>query len=279
MGSRRVVFGEFEFDVESGELHRRGRADDDEPQRLPPQPARLLSLLVERNGGLVTRDEIREHIWPDVRIDFDRSLHFCVRQVRSALGDSATEPRYIENLPRRGYRLKPAVEPVEAGDVCVTRQQAKRWPFVAAPLVLAAVLLAAWIFTGGSGPVVELRIAVMPFAPPAGMQGFEHARPIAEWVLEDLTLAAGDRAGIVGPTSTSGYDDSSGSLRRLAAEYELQYIVNGRFIESESGPRMLAELIRVSDGAHIWVRAYDDLSEGQRIGKEISRNVARELGL
>lgn len=87
MGER-YRFGPFEFDAGSGELRQldgSGRA-----QRLPPQPARLLGLLVQRQGAVVSREEIRERLWPDTHVDFDASLHFCVRQVRTALGDSAT---------------------------------------------------------------------------------------------------------------------------------------------------------------------------------------------
>ena len=77
-------FGPFEFDPVSGELR---NLEDDGPgsvQRLPPQPARLLALLVERQGALVSREEIRTEIWPGVAVDFDASLHFCIRQIRSA---------------------------------------------------------------------------------------------------------------------------------------------------------------------------------------------------
>src|SRR5439155_14915914 len=99
---------------------------------------------------------------------------------------------------------------------------------------------------------------------------------------EDLAGAAGPSAAIVGPTTTAPYVGSDGSdagLRKLADDYHLQYIVNGRFLDGKSGPRMLGELIRVSDGSHIWVRSYNDLSEGQRIGQDIGRNVASVLKL
>ena len=90
---------------------------------------------------------------------------------------------------------------------------------------------------------------------------------------------AGSAAAIVGPTTTAAYQSSDAGVRRLADDYDLQDIVNGRFMNGDSGPRMLAELIRVSDGSHVWVRAYDDPTGGQRMGQEISRNVARVLEL
>jgi len=96
-----VTFGPFVLDLDSGELHRSGV-----PVRLQPQPSKLLVLLVTRAGELVTRDEIREHVWgSDTFVDFDQSVNFCVRQVRTALHDDASTPCYVETLPRRGYRF------------------------------------------------------------------------------------------------------------------------------------------------------------------------------
>ena len=94
-------FGVFELDTDAGELRRQGRL-----VRLTGQPLKALELLVSRPGQIVTRDELRRHIWNDSRfVDFDRSLNFCIAVVRDALGDSARSPRFVETLPRRGYRF------------------------------------------------------------------------------------------------------------------------------------------------------------------------------
>ena len=124
-----------------------------------------------------------------------------------------------------------------------------------------------------------VRIAIMPFQPPDSMKGFDDWRPVAEWILEDLDHVAGKAVGLIGPTSTSAYGYDETDLRRLAVNYDVHYIVNGRFLETENGPRVLAELIRVSDGVHMWVQAYESPAEGRRIGREISANVALELKL
>ena len=110
----RFRLGEFEFDVSSGELH---RPEEGGSERLPPQPARLLQMLAEHGGAIVTRAAIRERLWPETHVDFDTSLYFCVRQLRVALGDSGSEPRYVQNVPRRGYRLIPEVTRVGNDDV------------------------------------------------------------------------------------------------------------------------------------------------------------------
>jgi DNA-binding winged helix-turn-helix (wHTH) protein/TolB-like protein len=262
----RFRFGEFEFDAGTGELRRH---DGGEGQRLPPQPARLLHLLATRDGAIVTRDEIRQQLWPDTHVDFDASLHFCVRQLRLALDDSATEPRYVENVPRRGYRLRPDV--TRAGGDAVpapARPGFTAWMRVSLAIaVLAAIALSSYyVRPGARSP--RVRIAIMPLQ-----------APIAEWVLQDLSAIGGDAVGIVGPTTTSAYAGSDVSLRRLATDYRVDYILNGRDLSANGRPRLLAELIRVSDGVHVWVRPYEDLSDGRRIGKEISGHVARVLEL
>ena len=276
MGAR-FQFGPFEFDTTSGELRRLGVAGPG--QRQPPQPARLLALLAERRGEIVGREEIRERLWPDTNVDFDTSLHFCVRQVRMALGESAAEQSLVENVPRRGYRLTAAVSPVktevEAAGAVATRRPRAVW--VVAATVVAALAVGYLVVTQRAPAAPPVRIGIMPFQPPDWMKSHERLA-IAEWILEDLTAPRGS-ALIVGPTTTASYSASDAALRQLASDYRLAYIVNGRFQEAAGRPRMLAELIRVSDGAHIWVHGYNDLSDAQSIGHEIGRNVARELKL
>jgi len=93
-------FGAFEMDIRSGELRRSGSL-----VRLQPQPFKVLALLASRPGEVVTREEVQAEVWPaGTFVDFEQSLNFCVRQIRAALGDSALQPRYVETLPRRGYR-------------------------------------------------------------------------------------------------------------------------------------------------------------------------------
>jgi DNA-binding winged helix-turn-helix (wHTH) protein/TolB-like protein len=265
----RFRFGEFEFNAASGELRKSGSA---EAERLPPQPARLLQVLVERSGAIVTREEIRERLWGDTHVDFDTSLHFCVRQLRVALGDSGVEPRYVQNVPRRGYRLVPAVTrvgddqvPVEAS--AVPPAASRRWTRVAIVLVVA-VVVGAFLVSQSNRETPRVRIAIMPFE-----------ASIAEWIVAELATIGGHSVGVVGPTTTALYGRSEVDFRRLAADYRIDYIVNARNLGTDRGSGLLAELIRVSDGVHVWVRPYDDLSDGRRLGREISENVARVLQL
>src|SRR6202795_850825 len=108
--SRGVSFDVFEIDLRAGELRKKGRR-----VKLQEQPFRVLSLLVERSGGVVTREELRQNLWPaDTFVDFDHSLNTAVNKLREALGDSASSPRYVETLARRGYRFLAPVQPAEA---------------------------------------------------------------------------------------------------------------------------------------------------------------------
>src|SRR5262249_10533864 len=111
-------FDVFELDTGSGELRRQG-----DRIKLPPQPFKVLELLARRSGEVLTREEIRERIWRnDTFVDFEQGLNFCIRQIRDALGDIAGAPRFIETLPRRGYRfLLPVETPVHLDQKPVTR--------------------------------------------------------------------------------------------------------------------------------------------------------------
>lgn len=114
-----LCFGEFELDVAAGELRRNSRR-----LKLQPQPFKLLVLLASRAGSLVTRDEIRNELWPDgTFVDFDQSVNFTVRQIRDVLHDVADRPLYIETVHRRGYRF---IAPVEPGGAAAPRQPARR---------------------------------------------------------------------------------------------------------------------------------------------------------
>ena len=105
-----VRFGVFEVDLTAGELRKSGSK-----VRLQEQPFQLLAYLLTRSGEVVTRDELREKLWPaDTFVDFDHSLNTAVNKVREALGDSASSPRFVETLARRGYRFLGPVDQVGA---------------------------------------------------------------------------------------------------------------------------------------------------------------------
>jgi len=109
----RTRFGPFEVDSRSGEVYKHGIR-----LKLQDQPFQVLALLLEHPGDVVTREDLRQKLWPaDTFVDFDNGLNSAIKKLRDVLGDSADEPRYIETLPRRGYRF---IAPVAGGDGIAT---------------------------------------------------------------------------------------------------------------------------------------------------------------
>ena len=105
-GRGHLRFGDFEFDLLSGKLFRGGR-----PVKIQPQPLRVLAVLLERAGETVSRESLRARVWGDATfVEFDQGLNYCIRQIRVALRDGASEPVYIETLPKQGYRF---IAPIE----------------------------------------------------------------------------------------------------------------------------------------------------------------------
>src|SRR5258708_21781535 len=165
-------FGPFELDLRSGELRRSGML-----VHLQPQPSKVLELLALRAGELVTREEIQKELWPaGTFVDFEQSLNFCIRQIRSALGDSALAPRYLETLPRRGYRWIGPSESIGGGQRPVPltpigtldEVDERAGPFT--PRVTAPEASVhghrRWVFAGGAPPAVAGLCGVSHLSPP-----------------------------------------------------------------------------------------------------------------
>ena len=144
---RIFCFGSFEVDIVSGELRRQGLKI-----RLQDQPFRLLVLLLDHAGEVVTREKVRETLWPaETHVDFDHSLNTAVRKLREALGDSAESPRYVETIARRGYRFiapvapRPTVQVAHSADAAVAslRPSPAARPSISARrlLILAIVIV------------------------------------------------------------------------------------------------------------------------------------------
>jgi DNA-binding winged helix-turn-helix (wHTH) protein len=152
--ARSFRFGGFEFDPGTCELWRDGR-----PVPIQQQPARLLAFLLDRPGALVTRDEIRRHLWGESTfVEYDESLNYCIRQIRAALGDGARAPRFVETLPKRGYRFIAPVgragREARAMAVSAPRQAVSRQ--LAAAATIAAIVTAGWSLRPGVGVLLRL---------------------------------------------------------------------------------------------------------------------------
>jgi DNA-binding winged helix-turn-helix (wHTH) protein len=119
--SRLVRFGAFEADVQTGELRKNGVK-----LKFSGQPFQVLAILLERPGDLVTREELQKRLWPETFVDVERNLNTAVNKIRDVLSDSAENPRYIETIPRRGYRFIGQVEPTSPSIVPFKRDWRSR---------------------------------------------------------------------------------------------------------------------------------------------------------
>jgi Tol biopolymer transport system component/DNA-binding winged helix-turn-helix (wHTH) protein len=163
--ARGVRFGVFEVDLQTGDLRKSGLK-----LRIQEQPLQLLALLLERPGELVTREDLRLKLWPkDTFVNFDHSLNTAINKLRETLGDSAEAPRYVETLPRRGYRFIAPVEPV-GGEPAVEmerppappreaspRLSRERIAFIAALVAAVGIIVALWLSRPGAAPKMPVR--------------------------------------------------------------------------------------------------------------------------
>jgi DNA-binding winged helix-turn-helix (wHTH) protein/TolB-like protein len=283
--SDRVTFGLFELDPADGSLTRDGR-----PIRLQPQPARVLAILVGKAGEVVSREELRAQIWTDgTHVDFERGLNFCVAQIRNALGDSAESPRFIETLPKRGYRFIAPVRnddtaPVSSEPVVLAppivlqpRRRYKTWVTIAASGVLAAIVgviaMNAW---RAAGVDRRIRIAVVPFDNETGMDDFDRiARGVADATVARLaTPERVARLSVIGNAAELYQPRAFRDLRQIGLALDAQYVVLAQMKRDATGVRLIAHLIRVSDETHVWANSYDRPAFTLDVQGEIAESIA-----
>ena len=298
-----IRFNGFVFNSKIGELIHLDGSGNETVSRLQPQPSKLLKLLLENYPNVVSRDQIRKSIWPDVQVDFDGSMHFCIRQIRSALDDQAADPKFIETIPRRGYRWIADIK--GNGDIVINgidqlpvskwrvennisngvpptpiKSKYKRfWLFGLIGLAISTSLLY-FFFIKLEAPNAlpnspkKIRIAIMPFQPDDEDNAFA-GNDIAYQLVETLTNQFRSRFDIIGPTTTSTIDPKK--IFDFADEYRIDYFINDRFLKQENESRLLGELIRASDGAHVWVQSFEAGVDWDSIYLEIQQGVVGYL--
>ena len=287
----RVRFGLFEFDADTGALSREGV-----PVRLQPQPARVLAILVTHAGDVVTRDTLRQEVWSDgTFVDFERGLNFCVAQIRSALGDAADSPRFIETLPRRGYRFIAPIHETRSQPERSAKSVARSGLYVTAlvglTLVTAALVAGAW---RAASEDARVRIAVVPFDNETGMEEFDRiARGVADATVARLSTPERVAAfSVIGNAAALQQPRAFRDLKRIGTELGADYIVLAQMKRDDAGVRLIAHLIRVRDQSHLWANTYDravpspeqgDATEGftlaaqAEIAEAIAAQVAKTL--
>lgn len=299
-------FGEFELDLQARELTRDGRRI-----RLQEQPFQVLVMLLGRAGQVVTREELRQKLWPSsVYVDFDHGLNNAIGRLRETLGDVAATPRFIETLPRLGYRFIASVthsrapegvhadddslaRPAEAGAAVPSLSARKplwhrRGDIAAATIVALAII--AMLLIGPlrlTGPADETlhtsagvkpqSIAVLPFLDMSAAQDQGYlADGITEEILNRLTRAGNLR--VISRTSSFAFRGKPVDIREVAEQLEVSHVLEGSIRKSGNTVRITAQLIAADDNAHVWSNTFDrELGDLLAVQDEIAVSVASAL--
>jgi TolB-like protein/DNA-binding winged helix-turn-helix (wHTH) protein len=268
----------------------------EQPVKLQEQPLQILEALVRRPGELVTRDELTARLWPDTVVDFDASLNTAVRKLRAALAEDAEAPKYLETVPRQGYRfIGTLAEPAasEAVEVPMTAAVVLRRPgrrtgaaLVALALVglagAAAVLTRA---TGGAGAHVDARpsidrLAVLPFEnlSPDPANAF-----FADGVHEELLNALGSRARkleIISRTTMMAYRGKPTDIRALTRDLGATHVLEGSVRREANTVRVTLQLVDAVADRQIWSRSYQaTLVDAMTLQEQLAGAVAEQLAI
>jgi TolB-like protein/DNA-binding winged helix-turn-helix (wHTH) protein/Tfp pilus assembly protein PilF len=286
-----VRFGLFELDLRTRQLTKNGVKI-----RLPQQSIQVLSLLLERTGEIVTREELRRRLWPsDVFVDFDHGLNKSIQKLRDALGDSAGSPRYIETIPRIGYRFigptngateirelrsdTSAPQPqilASAPPAGIAGSRRARWVFIAACIALGA-LTAGWLIRGrlrASEPIQSL--AVLPLDNLSGDSSQDY---FADGMTDELItmLAKDSTLRIVSRTSVMQYRGARRPLPEIARALHADAILEGSVSRSAGQVHMTLQLIRADTDSHLWADSYERNANDVALPDEAAKDVAKQL--
>jgi TolB-like protein/DNA-binding winged helix-turn-helix (wHTH) protein len=288
--SRVLRFDGFELDVRAAELRKAGVK-----LRLQGQPIQVLATLLNNPGELVTREQLRAQVWPaETFVDFDHSLHNAIARLRETLGDSAGTPRYIETLPRRGYRFIGTVERVGIEEPLPTeRTEPLREPLIVpvprrsrglliAALLTIAAIAAALVFIptlshrAAGSPSVR-SIAVLPLANFSGDPTQEYfADSMTDELITDLAKIGGVR--VVSRTSAMRYKGTRKGLPEIARELNVDGIVEGSVTRSGQRVRITAQLLYGPTDKHLWAETYDrDLGDVLGLQSEVAQAIAQQV--
>jgi TolB-like protein/DNA-binding winged helix-turn-helix (wHTH) protein/Tfp pilus assembly protein PilF len=289
-GARRLCFDVFELDVRAGELRKRGVR-----LRLQGQPLQVLVTLMNRAGDVVTLDELRAEIWTaDTFVDFDHSLHNAIARIREVLGDSANTPRYIETLPRRGYRFIAPVTEAGIPGVPATNQNGQsgeapaagkltktRAALALALLAFLAVGSTLWLVrtaTQNTSAASRLHsIAVLPLENLTGDPSQDYfVDGMTDELITDLAKVGSLR--VISRTSVMRYKGTKKGLPEIARELNVDGIVEGSVTRSGQRVRITAQLLNAPADQHLWAETYArDLDDVLGLQSEVAEAIAREV--
>jgi TolB-like protein/DNA-binding winged helix-turn-helix (wHTH) protein/Tfp pilus assembly protein PilF len=278
--------------------------------RVQQQPLKLLEILLERPGEVVTREELRSRVWTDESFgDFDQAVNIAIAKLRSALGDSAENPRFIETLPKRGYRFiaevsvvgdnahpkgRESVAPgppatgsmrkVRDAGLAISPVAPKRrlWPallvIVASALVLSLVILSVWLFRSRVRPPTGIRsLAVLPLDNLSGDASQNYfADGMTDELITDLAQISALR--VISRTSVMAYKGARKPLPQIARELNVDAVVEGTVLRSGDQVRITAQLIEASTDKHLWSQRYEgDLRDTLALQNRVASAIADQI--
>jgi TolB-like protein/DNA-binding winged helix-turn-helix (wHTH) protein/tetratricopeptide (TPR) repeat protein len=300
---REIRFDGWKVDFDSGEISRDGNT-----HRLQDQPLQILDELVKHPGEVVTREQLISRLWPTGVVEFDTGLNSAMRKLRIALGDEADTPRYIETLPRKGYRFIGRLEdiapvsgiptlpqqyvptPFETGAVIGRRASDRRAPYKRLALgfgsIIAAVILSvvAWhmpgrLFETDTAPDKLPTIVVLPLV---DMSVDQSEASLCDGLTEELSnwLAHIPTLRVVARTSAFAFKGQAVDVRKIAAELGATHVLEGSLRRSGDQIRVTVQLIAADTGLHIWSDSYNHpVGDIFQIEDTVSRAVAEKLHL
>lgn len=304
--SRRLRFEDFEVDLHSGELWERGNR-----LRLQEQPFQVLRLLLDRRGDVVSRDTLKQALWSaDTFVDFDDGLNTAVKKIRDVLGDSAEKPRFVETIPKRGYRfvaqchevqpenpISPANELEPGHDLrnsvseassphglSVSRvalsRSSKMFAVLAAALLIAGASSAIyWRRATGTKPRAINSLAVLPLKNLSGDQTQDY---LADGMTEALIgrLAGIHDLRVISRTSITSFKNTRLLVPEIAKTLNVDAIVEGSVIREGNRIRVHAQLIRASTDEHFWSESYDrEVHDVLALESDVAQSIAEKVAV
>lgn len=297
--ARIVRFATFEVDLQSGELRKNGLK-----LKLHGQPFAVLAMLLERPGELVSREQLRERLWPtDTFVDFDHGVNTAINRLRETLGDSADNPRFIETLPRRGYRFIASVEsappPPQPSSVVTSAvpemrpapppeaaERSPKWKklaWILAPLVFLGLLIVAnqaGLLRRLPGPQPRSSIQSIAVLPLVNLSNDVNQDYFADGMTEALTTDLGKISAlrVISRTSVMQYKGTKKSLPEIARELQVDALVEGTVSRSGNHMRITANLVQASPERHLWAETYEnEVGDILSVQTQVAQAVAREI--
>ncbi len=285
------------MDLAAGEVRKAGLR-----QRLGGQPLQILQALLERPQEIVTREELRQRLWPSIAfVDYELALKKAVNRLREALGDSADSPHFIETIPRRGYRFIGVISPQsvrpESGEPRLTAatdlltrpavQISARlfWRLIAAFSLAAIAALLLWLNADklrtrifGRPRAVEIHsIAVLPLENLSKDSSQDYfSDGITEALTTDLAQIGALR--VISRTSATHFKGSRETLPNIGRQLNVDAIIEGSVTRFEDRVRITAQLIDARSDRHLWARTYErDLNDILALQDEVARDIAAEI--